>query len=115
MTLVPTHGLEEASATWVPFTDIVRLLTKPESGAYEDLSQLLGNVVLFVPLGWLLPAIWLRLRSVSSVIAIGAVISLAIEVSQLFIDGRWTSIDDVLLNSLGAAIGAAMFLAPRRI
>jgi glycopeptide antibiotics resistance protein len=52
-------------------------------------------------------------------IAVGAtLLSLAIEVAQLRVPGRSTDVDDLILNSLGAILGAALmqllFLAVKR-
>ncbi|MDR2703122.1 MAG: VanZ family protein [Cellulomonadaceae bacterium] len=82
-----------------------------------------ANVIMFVPFGvfgvWLLgdwheiihdgnittgpslPAIAVQIT------LLGAALSAAIEVAQLHLPGRVTSIDDLWRNSLGAAIGAA--------
>jgi glycopeptide antibiotics resistance protein len=55
-----------------------------------------------------------RLRSFWTIVLLAAVTSLAIEVAQwLFIDGRQSSVDDVILNTVGALVGAVMFFAPR--
>ncbi len=63
------------------------------------------NVALFVPLGAALAA---GGRGVARVLAIGLLFSTAIEVAQLYIPGRSTSLQDVLTNGAGAALGAAM-------
>lgn len=67
--------------------------------------NLAGNVVMFVPLGFFLPAIWSRLRGfwrfglcVLSVIA-------AIELLQLFTLLGKCDVDDLLLNFAGAVLG----------
>ncbi len=98
---------------WVPLNNIIDVLRSGRSVSYNDAGQLLGNIALFVPFGWLVPMLWPRLRSVWTIVLLAAVTSLAIEVSQLlFILGRQSSIDDVLLNVTGALIGAIMFFAP---
>jgi glycopeptide antibiotics resistance protein len=108
-----TPGTESAPPSWIPFTQIYDVLNGP-GGAYADAGQLLGNIVLFVPLGWLLPMTWPSLRSPLRIVAVGAACSAAIELSQLLvIVGRSPSVDDIILNILGALIGAVMFFAPR--
>jgi glycopeptide antibiotics resistance protein len=78
----------------------------PESGG---LSDFVGNIALFVPLGLLLPLIWPRLRSLSPIVVIAAGCSVAIELFQLVIPGRSASVNDVTLNILGALTGAVLF------
>ncbi len=65
------------------------------------------NILLFVPVGFFLR----RLGSARLAIALGALLSLGIEGTQLFVPGRETALGDLLANTLGAALGAA--LAPR--
>ena len=64
------------------------------------------NIVLFIPLGFLLrirPIGWLR------TIALVAAISLTIEALQAVLPlGRTANIDDVLLNTLGGVLGAGV-------
>ena len=68
-----------------------------------DQTAYLLNVVLFMPLGFLLPAISER-YGLPSVLLTGGGFSLLIELSQLF-NNRSTDIDDLLLNILGTFVG----------
>lgn len=61
------------------------------------------NIVLFIPLGILLPAVSAKVRLPGAVLA-GVFFSLLIELSQLF-NNRSTDVDDLLLNLLGALLG----------
>lgn len=65
--------------------------------------MLAGNVALFLPLGIFVPLLW-RWQRVLPVVAVGAVLSLSIEGMQ-FVIGRALDISDVLLNTLGTALG----------
>jgi glycopeptide antibiotics resistance protein len=66
-----------------------------------------ANVLLFVPLGFLLG---LSLPRVSRVLlwAVCAAASAAIELYQYAFPGRDASVRDLVMNSLGAAIGVAL-------
>lgn len=66
------------------------------------------NIVLFVPLGVLLPLIWQDFNRISYVFISGLLLSLMVELSQL-LNIRSTDIDDLILNTLGAILGFAMF------
>ena len=100
-------GFPWRSLTAQPSFEHVRLIP------FEDrriVTQVL-NVVAFVPwgvaatgLGW----------SVTRAIASGGAISLATEASQVFSTRRYPTTNDVLLNTLGAAIGAALTRRVRR-
>jgi len=75
-----------------------------------------GNVVLFFPLGILIPLVWRRLRFWKGVlIAIG--LSIGIELVQ-YLSRAWGShrtadINDVILNVVGACLGLVLMLLLR--
>jgi glycopeptide antibiotics resistance protein len=67
-----------------------------------------ANMLLFVPLGFLVCLTWPGVNHLWLTLT-GAVVSLAAELLQLFvITQRVFSLDDVLHNSLGVAIGVAL-------
>jgi glycopeptide antibiotics resistance protein len=71
-------------------------------------ANVLGNVALFMPTGALLPvALGLRWRTC---VFASSTLSLGIEACQFTI-GRFVDVDDVVLNSLGGAFGAALGIA----
>ncbi|MHB1225436.1 MAG: VanZ family protein [Gemmatimonadaceae bacterium] len=78
--------------------------------------DLIANVLLFVPVGFLLalgePAA--RPGTVWRALAVGALLSLVIESAQLFELERYTSPWDVLTNAAGAALGGALPARLRR-
>lgn len=68
--------------------------------------QLVGNVVLFIPFGMLVPALVPKLRRGWRVILAGAGVSALIELWQLTVpQARHSDVNDVLTNTLGVAIG----------
>ncbi|QWF80876.1 VanZ family protein [Amycolatopsis sp. CA-230715] len=73
-----------------------------------SLWQVAGNVLLLAPIGVLLPFRLRRARSLRMVAGCALVLSVLVESLQFLIHaGRVTSADDVLLNTIGAAAGAA--------
>jgi glycopeptide antibiotics resistance protein len=77
---------------------------------------LVGNIVAFVPLGLLLPLALRKRWAVLLVAPVALVTSIAIEAGQYAISQwlgysyRSTDVDDVVLNVLGALIGALLFV-----
>jgi glycopeptide antibiotics resistance protein len=75
------------------------------------LIDVVGNLLLFVPLGLTFAAAstrasrWGRLAAAT---ASGALLSLLIEVVQLAMPSRASDVDDVLFNTAGALLGAAV-------
>lgn len=71
--------------------------------------NLAGNVVMFVPLGQLLPWIYPRLRSLWRFLLSVIAIIIAVEAIQLFTLLGSCDIDDLILNVIGASIGFIIF------
>jgi glycopeptide antibiotics resistance protein len=79
--------------------------------ALATLAGAVGNAVLFVPLGFLLPLLTPRLNRLWPTVAAGFLLSTAVELTQLAFPGiRRPDVNDVLANTLGTAAG---FLACR--
>jgi glycopeptide antibiotics resistance protein len=67
-----------------------------------------ANLLLFIPLGFLVGIRWRFFDGWGAVLALGIGFSLAIEATQFLLGGHDSSFDDVLLNSLGAVCGHAL-------
>ena len=68
-----------------------------------------GNVLLFIPVGVVWPSVYKKLRAFWKTLIAGAAFSVIIEICQLPFYERTTDIDDVILNTLGCAIGYTVF------
>lgn len=66
------------------------------------------NIVLFVPFGMLMPMLGAGWDKLGRVAAAGLVFSLLIELSQL-LNLRSTDVDDLVMNTLGAVLGYAVW------
>ena len=62
------------------------------------------NIIMFMPLGFLLPLLWKQYEKIARVTAAGAVFSFLIEIGQLF-NRRKTDIDDLMMNVIGTVLG----------
>lgn len=87
-----------------PFEEISRALNRR---SYWLLFMLLGNIIMFMPLGFFPALLWRKWRWWKSLLA-GFCASASIEFIQFFI-GRSTDIDDVILNTTGALVGFWIF------
>jgi glycopeptide antibiotics resistance protein len=72
------------------------------------LLNVLGNVALFVPIGFLIPLVF-RAVTWPGVLAVAVVLGLAIEGTQMGLRVGIFDIDDVILNALGVMIGYGTF------
>ena len=74
-----------------------------------------GNSTMFIPTGIILPVLYKRLNTFWKVVAAGALISLCIEILQLPFASRASDVDDLILNTLGVAVGYGIYVAIKRI
>jgi glycopeptide antibiotics resistance protein len=72
--------------------------------------QVLGNLVMLFPLGIYLPLLYNKMSGFFKVTCICMLFSVAIELLQLVTSFRSTDIDDVFLNTTGAAFGYITYL-----
>ena len=100
------------SATAIPnitnFGVDVKLSLAPFSGLFTNTAQYLQNILLFMPLGFLLPLLWKKFESKTATFLWGAALSLCIEILQMF-SIRITDIDDLLMNTAGTIAGYFLF------
>lgn len=89
---------------WIPFVNLYRIMTI-SFGRF--LYLFIGNLIWFVPLGLVLPAL---IPCGKKVVGYGFLLSLAIEFSQLMFGTGYTEVEDLILNTLGTAIGYGLFL-----
>lgn len=84
----------------------------PNPGARLTGSDTIANILLFIPLGFFLHG-WRKLRRNPSsrdflgTVLLGALFSTGIEILQFFLKDRFSSVNDVMFNAVGTALGAA--------
>jgi len=76
----------------------------PDIGLFNFLSNLLGNIFLFMPLPFIL-AILFKITRFSTIIFTGFLMSFTIELLQYIFDVGVADIDDLILNTLGTIFG----------
>ena len=73
------------------------------------LINLVGNVLVFIPIGYLAAVLWKPQRALMRDLAMGLGISFGIELTQFFLAVRVADVDDLLLNGLGTLLGFGLF------
>lgn len=81
----------------------------------NSFENLVGNVVVFIPFGFLIPYVLKRGRNFFVMLANAFLFVLGIEVFQLFSAFGAFDVDDILLNCAGAVLGYLAYLAYERI
>ena len=74
------------------------------------LKNLLGNIIPFIPFGFLLPVTYKKFGSAIKVLSMGFASILLIEIFQFFTKLGNFDIDDIILNMIGIVCGYLMFL-----
>ena len=90
-----------------PFHTIRLFLKVLDQQAYSAAAviNLGGNVIMFIPLGFLLPRVFPGLQKFRRCILATVLIIIAVELTQLFTLLGSCDIDDLILNVIGAAVG----------
>ena len=97
----------------IPFHPLWTALTG-QIDASRVVATFGANIVLFVPLGFLLPLRWPRLDGWPSIVFATAFISALIETAQYLMNiGRVAQLDDVIFNALGGLLGWTMMRGGR--
>ena len=69
----------------------------------------LGNIIIFMPIGFLIPLLWRKFNRFWKVTLTGFCISLFIETTQLT-QARSSDVDDLWLNTLGCTLGYQTYI-----
>lgn len=106
----------DASAILPLRVNLIPLVYLFRYGNVRDIVwNVVGNAAMFIPTGVVLPIVYRKLDRFPRVIAVGALISLCIEILQLPFASRASDVDDIILNTLGVAIGHGIYAAVRKI
>lgn len=91
----------------------LRLNLIPFAAILSDGILSVLNVALFMPLGFLLPALWEGYRSAGRTVRFGLGLSLFVELAQIF-TLRATDVNDLITNTLGAWLGWLLWSALKK-
>lgn len=105
----------DPALTW-PFR--INLLPFIYMGDYETKREIIlnfaGNTLMFLPVGMVFPTVCKKLNTHRKALCAGFAASLAIEILQLPFFDRVSDIDDLILNTLGYAMGYGIWLAVQK-
>jgi len=113
-TLLPyglNFGFSLDNLNLIPFRTIIEMLTH---GLAAAVVNIIGNIVMFMPLGFIPPLLWGKSKLINSA-WLAFNISFCIEIVQLFLPHRATDIDDLILNTLGGIVGWCVYWLFKKI
>ena len=101
--LVTFQDVNYGSSNFTPFMEMFRY----DIGSSLFFKNVLGNILLFVPLGFY-AGYYTKSKKIIPIFIVVAISSAAIEFTQLNI-GRTFDIDDIILNIVGGVIGSLIY------
>ncbi|MFI6324478.1 VanZ family protein [Nonomuraea sp. NPDC050556] len=102
--MILTPGGGESGVNLVPLRDLITVFLAPWQTVFVQVG---GNLLVFAALGALLPVRSPRFASLGRVALVAALASLTVEALQYGLRlGRFSSVDDVLINTAGAVLSA---------
>ncbi|WP_251554833.1 VanZ family protein [Neobacillus muris] len=103
------------SNNFVPFKTINFYLYLDNVNLDIRIKNLAGNVIGFIPFGFILPLIVKKFQSLRLVTAATFTLSLTFEILQLLFEFGSFDVDDLILNTLGGILGFLPFKLARLI
>lgn len=96
----------QENSNLIPFRNMIYYLNSTENLYLHDIiNNTLGNILIFIPLGFFLPIIFRRYNKSSKVVIISIIISLSLEILQFALQLGQFDIDDIILNAIGSMVG----------
>ena len=90
------------------FYPLIDIFNVYNMGFINMLKQVSLNIIIIIPLGFLLPAMFVKLRDLKKTMASILIISILIETMKYFV-GRSADIDDIIMYNLGGITGYFLF------
>lgn len=117
---IPIQWLKEIWIYWwnnnfIPFLSIFDILFNYNLSIAIKMKQIIGNIILFIPMWFFVPLIWKNKNSFKKALLIWTLSSFSIELFQwiisllLWFSYKVTDIDDILLNVLGFVFGYSLW------
>lgn len=99
------------SVNIVPFKTITEYILNPHNLSLRiRYTNILGNILAFIPFGFFSIIIFKKLRGIKQIIIASCMFSLCIETIQLFFLVGSFDIDDIILNTIGGFLGYLFFM-----
>lgn len=97
------------TANFVPFKTIKMYIQYYDLPGIRSFSNLFGNVLIFVPVGAMLPLVHKASKNVLILLVNALLLIVGIEVFQLFSNFGAFDVDDIILNCFGVLLGRCVY------
>ena len=99
----------------IPFREIRRFIVYADLlGPMAVISYLFGNIVIFMPFGFLVPILGRKKRNFWFTSLLSFALSLAVECIQLVTRTGCFDVDDIFLNTIGGMLGYLVYALVQR-
>ncbi len=108
----PEHFvLKKYSYNLIPFKNIGGFVDNAIHGKaiIAFLINIVGNIVVFIPIGFLLPLLFKKINSFKKFSLVFVSVIIVLEISQILLHVGVADIDDLILNYIGGVIGWKLF------
>lgn len=102
------------TANFVPFKTIKMYIQYYDLPGLRSFSNLFGNVLVFIPVGLMLPMVHRASKNILVAIINTLFFIVGIEVFQLFSNFGAFDVDDIILNMFGVLIGSCVYKIVRK-
>lgn len=92
---------------YIPLVETIKMFKY--DGIGFSLYNVIGNILLFMPLGFFIPVLFNKKNKIDNIATYGVILSTSIEVIQLQQTYNITDIDDFIFNTLGTILGYLVF------
>ena len=109
-------GIERSyRSNLIPFREIRRFIVYADLlGPMAVISNLFGNIVIFMPFGFLVPILGRKKRNFWFTSLLSFALSLAVECIQLVTRTGCFDVDDIFLNTIGGMLGYLVYALVQR-
>ncbi|AFQ43981.1 VanZ family protein [Desulfosporosinus meridiei] len=109
-------SVEDLRFNLIPFKTILTYISWVNDDNIDVwFYNLFGNVLAFMPMGFLLPLVFTKLKSAKAIMITIFITSSVLEGIQLISKLGTADIDDVILNTLGGFLGYLLLMKSRRL
>lgn len=103
-------GFTDYRYNFQPFAEINRYITYNDYFTWENLlTNLVGNILVFTPIGFLVPIIKKEGVNIFTIFRISFLLTLFIETVQLIFRIGVFDVDDLIMNTVGGVFGFILF------
>ena len=95
-----------SSINFIPMVETIKMFTGENLN--NALHQVIGNFIMFIPLGMFLPVLYKGCNKILKIAGISFMCTFIIEFNQ-WIGGRGADVDDLIINTLGGITGYLIY------